>query len=327
MAYDPSTGNSDEVAGDAVGGLAGAVPFMNMFAPGISQLISNDAQRGKERAAIHEIQGLKGPQFGNGQYRAGDYSGDFSPEAYRTPEAASYQTINVDPRTRDIAMSALGRLQGFADQAATSQEALGRANALNDANSLAGQREGAIAAAAQRRGQGGSGLEYVLRNQAAQEGAMRAQTGGLESAQQAALQRLMGTQASMQGAQSMRGQDIGLAAQNAAIINAFNMANTNARNAANSANTDLRNAAGMRNLDARQGYNNNVAGAGNANLSRSDQNAMATYGADERKRMAIANLLTGSANRGMQANQQAQAAGQQGFKNLGESMRMVSGGM
>lgn len=327
MPYNPSQGNSDEVAGDAVGGLGGAVPFLNTFAPGISQLISNDAQRRKEQAAIREIQGIKGPEFSDGQYQAGAYSGDFAPTMYGTPEAAQYRTISVDPRTRDIAMSALQRMQGFADQAATSQEALGRTGAINDANSLAGQREGAIAAAAQRRGQGGSGLEYVLRNQAAQDGAMRAQTGGLEAAQQAALQRLMGTQATMAGAQALRGQDIGLESQNAAIINAFNMANTNARNATNTANTNLANAAGLRNLDSRQGWNNNVAGAANQNLTRSDQNAMATYGADASRRQAIAGLLTGQANRGMQANQQAQAAGQQGFQNLQSSMRMASGGM
>lgn len=220
------------------------------------------------------------PGFSDADYKQQDYLGDFNPEMYARPEDAQYQTISEDPRTREMQMQALGRMQQYADQAANSQESLGRYNAISDGNALAAQREAGIRNQMAMRGQGGTGMEFVLQQQAGQAGANRAQSAALNAAQQAALQRLQGTQASMAGASSVRGQDANVAAMNADIINKFNMHNTQQRNAVNQANTDMTNAGNMRNLNTRQGIAGANTGIANQSLDRSDRNAVGNMQAE-----------------------------------------------
>lgn len=311
----------------AVGGIMGAIPGLNIIAPGLAQTIGSgdaDALRGQY---IDEARDLELPEFDKRDFSQIEYAGDFRPEAFATPEAASYQTINVDPRTREIAMQALQRMQGFVDQNATSQHALDRQSALDDAAQMARAREGAIAAQAARRGQGGSSLEYVMRNQAAQQGAQQAQGGMLNAAAQAALQRLMGNQAQMQGAMGLRGQDADIEGRNAAIINAFNMYNTQARNAANQANVEARNAAGLRNVDTRQGLAGQNTGIRNAGLLRNDQNVMNRFGAASTRLGHLGNALGGAAAGAAQGARDARAAGKEGYENFKDLMSFGAGGM
>lgn len=223
------------------------------------------------------------PGFSEAPYEEVNYVGDYKPELYATPEAAQYQTISEDPRVRDYQLQALARMQKFGDQAADSAEALGRYNAVSDANALAAQQNAAIRNQMAMRGQGGAGMEFVLQQQAAQNAANRAQAGGLNAAQQAALQRLMGTQAAMAGASGIRGQDANVAAQNADIINRFNMANTQARNAAAMGNVDMQNAAGLRNVSTRQGLAATNTGIRNQSLDRQDRNRLANMNAQRQK--------------------------------------------
>lgn len=316
---------SSESAAAAIGGIGGAIPGLNIFAPGIAETIGQSSEAAKRRAMVKNAKGIGLPQFDQRDFSTIDYMGDFRPEAYATPEAASYDTINVDPRTREIAMQALGRMQDFADQAATSQEALGRTRALDEANQMARAREGAISAAAQRRGAGGGGLEYVLRNQAAQQGAQQAQQGMLSAAQQAALQRLMGTQASMAGAQGIRGQDTDLAARNAAIVNAFNMYNTGARNQASQGNVDTRNQAGLRNINMQQGLAGQNAGIRNAGMLRKDNNAMNRFGAEAQKTGMVNSAIGGQAGQSAQVGTKANEAGKIGYDNFKDLMSMFGG--
>lgn len=223
------------------------------------------------------------PGFSEANFDQVSYQGDFQPQMYGTPEAAQYQTIAEDPRVRDYQMQALARLQGFADQAANSQEALGRYNAVSDANAVAAQQNAAIRNQMAMRGQGGSGIEFALQQQAAQNAANRAQAGGLGAAQQAALQRLMGMQGVMSGASNVRGMDASVAGRNADIINQFNMANTGARNATAQGNVDMANAAGLRNLNTKQGLNATNAGIRNENLARDDRNRLTDLEAERQK--------------------------------------------
>ena len=228
-------------------------------------------------------------------YQKVDYLGDFNPQQYATPEAAQYQTISEDPRVRDYQMQALARMQKFGDQAADSAESLGRYQAVSDANAVAAQNNAAIRNQMAMRGQGGAGLEFVLGQQAGQNAANRAQGGALQAAQQAALQRLMGTQAAMQGASGIRGQDANVAAQNAAIINAFNMANTQARNQTNQANVDMKNSAGLRNTNTRQGIAGTNTNIANQSQDQQNVNRMNTLQAQRdwaRGRMGLNNEHT-----------------------------------
>jgi hypothetical protein len=223
------------------------------------------------------------PGFSGADYGKVDYAGDFNPELYDSPEAAQYETVTEDPRTREYQMQALSRMQGLADQAAGSQEALGRYNATSDANAVAAQREAGVRNQMAMRGQGGSAMDFMLQAQAGQSGANRAQSAGLQAAQQAALQRLQGTQGVMAGASNIRGMDANVATTNADIINKFNMYNTGNRNAVNMGNTDMTNAGNMRNINTRQGIEGTNTGIGNQSMDRDDRNAMGNLHAERDK--------------------------------------------
>jgi hypothetical protein len=316
---------ADTIAG--VGGTLNAVPFINVLAPGITAGFAHEREQALRNLMAKNAQAIELPKLNQGEYERIKYEGDFNPEMYATPESAQYQTISEDPRTREYQMAALGRLQQFGDQAADSQESLGRYRAAQEGNAVAQQRENAIRQQMAMRGQGGSGAEFVLAAQGGQMGANRAQEQAMMSAQQAALQRLAGTNAAFGAASGLRGQDADVASRNADIINKFNMYNTNARNAAMMGNTDLKNAAGMRNINTRQGLSGANAGIGNSQRDRNDRTAQAGFGNQMTKFGAINDALTGKANQTARANQDAQEAGKTGFSNFKDVMSMMGGGM
>ncbi len=258
--------------------------------------------RNERHAAVDTIAGVPELELNNDRYQTPGYAGDFDPTQYKSPEAASYQTVNEDPRTRAMQMQALGRMQQFGDQAANSQESLGRQQALQDANAVAAQREAGVRNQMQMRGQGGSATEFAMAQQGGQEAANRAQMGTMNAAAQAALQRLQGTQAAYGAASGIRGQDYNTAAGNADIINRFNMHNTDARNATNNANTGMMNEAGLGNIQRRQVSNNAVSGTANANVDRDNNNRQAIYNSRFGQATATSNALTGAANGGQAAD-------------------------
>ena len=261
--------------------MAGGGLFESIFgAIGEIPQLADIKQQDADWAALDQT-----PGFSGADYKQQDYLGDFNPEMYGTPEAAQYQTISEDPRTRDYQMQALARMQGLADQSAGSAEALGRYNAVSDGNALAAQREAGVRNQMAMRGQGGSAMEAVLAAQGGQMGANRAQAAGLQAAQQAALQRLQGTQGVMAGASNIRGMDADVAGRNADIINKFNMYNTGNRNATNTANTDMRNAGNMRNLNTQQGIAGTNTGIANQSLDRKDRNAVGNMQAQRQFQM------------------------------------------
>ena len=257
--------------------------------------------------------------FSTQNYAKEGYAGDFIPEKYRTPEAAQYETISEDPRTRDYQMQALAKMQGYADNAANSAESMGRYNAISEANALAAQREAGVRNQMAMRGQGGSGMDAVLQAQAGQMAANRAQAGGLDVAQQAALQRLQGTQGVMAGAANVRGMDANVAGRNADIINQFNMANTGQRNAVAQGNVNNANQAGMRNVNTKQGIMGGNTGIANQDLNRSDRNRAADYEAKKEKTRLISQARHGNAGAAGQT-----AGGAAGL--AGDAMTMAASG-
>lgn len=320
--------NSNKTTGwmGGIGGMMGAIPGLNVLTPGLTQALGGIQEGELRDQMIANAEGINLPKF-TGQYDTVQYAGDFDPTAYQTPEAAMYQQIQDSPEARQQMVQALQRMQGFADQSAGSQESLGRFQALDEANQLSKSREGAIAAQMQRRGQGGSMADAMLRQQAAQAAANQAQSGTLNAAAQAALQRFQGTQGVMQGASALRGQDNSLAAQNAAIINQFNMANTNARNATNAANTDMRNQAGLRNLNTVQGLNQTNTGIRNSGINRNDSNAMNAFNAGSQRVGQINQAIGGQAQAFGDLGAKSNAAGKQGYDNLKDLLSGGAGGM
>lgn len=321
--YQQGPMNDSEIAG--VMGTANAIPFLNTITPGMTAALEAERDSNINGRIIANAEGLKGPQFDKRGYQTQNYAGDFKPDMYSTPEAAQYQTISEDPRVRGMQMEAIQNMQGYANGAANSQQALDRQQALNDSQILAKQQMGAIQNQAARRGQLGSGLDYVLQNQAGQQGANRAQTGYMNAAAQAAMQRLQGMQGTMQGASQMRGQDFNTNNANAGIINAFNMHNADARNAASQSNVNMRNSAGLRNQNTLQNLNGSNTGIMNAGIDRNDANAMHTFDTNNVRMGNINNALKGQV--ALNPGAMADAAGKTGFNNLKSSMGMAAGGV
>ncbi len=220
-----------------------------------------------------------GPQFSNQGYQAAQYLGDFNPALLDTPEAAQYQTISEDPRTRNMEMDALQSLINRTSGAADARMNADQFNALDQANQLARGREGAIRQDMARKGQTGAGMDAVLRAQSAQEAANRARSGTMQAVQDAALQKLAANNALLSGASNVRGEDYRTKAANSDIVNRFNMFNTQARNARNAQNVGIKNDAGMRNIGAHQAAENARATVGNQSLDRNDRNVAAQHDA------------------------------------------------
>lgn len=325
--------HSDNESGGAaagaalMGGVVGAIPGLNIFAPGLAETFGQAGEADARGQMVRNANAIKLPRYDPRSYETQQYAGDFRPDMYSTPEAAQYQTISEDPRIREMQIKALQNMQGYADGAADSQQSLDRQQSLNDASQFAKQRQGAIASQAARRGQLGNGLDYVMQQQAAQQGANQAQTGMLNANAQAALQRLQGMQGSLQGASQVRGQDYNAANSNADIINKFNMYNTQNRNDANQANTGMHNAAELRNLNARQGNQNTNTGIMNSGINRNDANANGYFDATMQKLNALNSAIGGQANQAAQAGTKANAAGKQGFDNFKDLMTMGGSSM
>jgi hypothetical protein len=256
----------------------------------------------EHRAAVDQAEELRKlgiePEFYGGDYEDSVYSGDFTPQQYDDPIAAQYETISEDPRVRQVQMDALQSLIDRSSGAADAKMQAASFGALDEANQLARSREDAIRMDAQRKGQSGSGMDSVMRAQAAQSAANRARVGTQQAALDAALQKLAATEGAMAGADQMRGRDFQRNSANSNIINDFNRFNTQALNAARQANVNMQNQAGMRNLDARQGMNNSRAGTKNRSIDRRDRLSAASHDA-KMDRFSMQNAVGDKARRGL----------------------------
>ncbi len=301
------------------GGIAAAG---SMAAAGIGAA-SNGARSAADEEARREmlarLDAIKAAQYSGEQYQ----TEQFSPEMYGSPEQAQYQLAQVDPRMRESQMGALSSLQDRFNGVADATQAADSYAAMNQGQRMAQGREGAIAQNAQMRGVGGSGLEFVMKQQAAQGAANQAQSGTLQAAQMSAMQKLAGQNSYLQGMGNLRGQDFQQEANNADIINRFNMHNTGVNNAVAMGNVDAKNKAG---------YYNNAAGAGDraANIDRGDRNKNAKFNQDYQRAGGMNNVdSAANARQGQTADRNtALAAGaiQSGTNIAGSIVGGMNGG-
>ncbi len=268
---------------------------------------------------IRQIQVSNANQLGLPVFDKNGYQqqGQYTPEMYADPESAQYSRADESPEGRAAQMAALQQMQQATDQGYTSQAALGRYQAQQDASQFAQGREGAIRQDAMRRGQVGGAADMIMRAQAAQAGANQNLNAGLQSAQMAALQRMQGIGQQGQMAGQMRGQDQSSAYKNADIINQFNLANTSARNTVRGQNTGLRNAAQTQNLSERQ----RIA---DSNVNRGDTNAMNTYNAEAGKIDRVNGAYNGTASSGISGMLNAQTAAS---NNMVNGITTAAGGL
>lgn len=170
-----------------------------------------------------------------------------------TPEDVQYKTVTEDPTYKARQMALLDRMAQLGETGLSDADKASYAQGTQMANQAARQRSGALMNEMRARGQGGSGLEYALREQAGQEALTRQANQGLAQAGDSARQRALYQQAYGNELAGQRKQDVGTQAANVDVINKFNQLNTGARNAAQLENMERQNQV------AQQNYQNQLS--------------------------------------------------------------------
>jgi hypothetical protein len=227
---------------------------------GISNALFGDSGAGDLEAIARQNQQLYGNiQLPDLQYQA------YNPEQVN-PILAKATTISEDPTVRSAQLAALAKMSGLSDQGLSVEDQA----AFGQAKAQAGQTLSNSAASAlqnaQARGIGGSGLEFAMREMGAQNAAQNQQAANLQQAAASARNRVLANQAYSSALGQKRQQDYSANANNANILNQFNMANTGAMNNANYYNVGNQNQAQQynqqnRNNVSQQNFNNQMTKA------------------------------------------------------------------
>jgi hypothetical protein len=146
------------------------------------------------------------------------------------PVVADYRTIEDDPELKSMQLSQLEKMAYMADNGLSDADKASYQLSNMEANRNAKSNRDALLAQAEARGVANGGMSFALQEQANQDAANRAAMAGLQQAGDTARQKALYNQAYGQQLGQVRGQNTDLATKNAAIINAFNQANTQAQN-------------------------------------------------------------------------------------------------
>lgn len=209
---------------------------------------------------------------------------NFKPDRYSTPESAAASTVTEDPNLRNAQMAALQSLLTRSNEGVTAEEA--RATDLSrrkQGETTRGQEEAIINNMAAR-GVGGSGMEYAMRQAAAQNAGETATQEGLAREATNAEQKRLALGSLLSGTAGVRNQDYTANKGNTDITNDFALENSRRRNAVNQLNTELSNKAQLANkTDAQTRYQDKY----NADIQKrkmqqdsNTQRAQALYGQD-----------------------------------------------
>lgn len=239
-------------AGSAISGLIGAA-VSGQAQEAQAQL--TEEQRQDLQNALAKINGITSP---DGTFNLTPPE-QYALQHYATPEAAQAQQVQINPQDRAQQMAALQKLQGYSNGAADSELNAANYNARNNAAVQRQRADAAMMSNLASRGVAGSGLELAAKQQASQNAANSAQSGGLQAAQNNALAKLQGNNAYLSGLGNLRNQDTNLATSNANIINQFNMANTAERNRVNQANVGMTNQQNQMNTAQQNAYQQYLA--------------------------------------------------------------------
>ena len=211
------------------------------------------------------------------------------------PEEAKYTLAQESPEFKARQLALLDRLSQLGETGLSDADKASYSQGINQANQAARQRSGALMNEMRARGQGGSGLEYALREQAGQEAIGRQAQQGLAQAGDSARQRALYQQAYGQALSGQRDQDFRSKAANADVINQFNQLNTQNRNAAMQGNLQRQNDVAQQNfqnylsrITAGNSANEGMAKAGAANAAAQNQFQNSLIGAGAQSGMGYA---------------------------------------
>jgi hypothetical protein len=175
---------------------------------------------------------------------------DYNPAAYGAPETPEGQIVTEDPNIRNAQIAALNSLLTRSNEGLTAEERRAQDLSRRKQEETTQGAEESIINNMMARGVGGSGMEYALRQNAAQRAADTASQGGLAREATNADQKLAALNSLMAGESSLRGQDYTVNKGNTDILNNFAQENSRRRNAINAQNTELANQAQLKNKEA-----------------------------------------------------------------------------
>lgn len=238
------------------GGLAGAGILANIIG-GSSSSDDREAALQQHKDAIQAWMDVHVPNIEDQKVLLQQYvqTGRLTPELEQqvNQDASEYNKIQTDPRLKEAQLQALSKMQDIGSRGGLNlQEQGAQQKALGDIESQNRGRQEAILNQFAARGQGGSGLELVAQQNAAQQATNRAsdtQLDQLGAARQRALQAVM---QSGQLAGNLREQDYGEASKRAAAEDAIKRFNTQNAMSVNERNINAKNAAQKYNLGEQQ---------------------------------------------------------------------------
>jgi hypothetical protein len=324
-----SIGEDDDLEAGAgvVGGVLGAIPGLNIFAPGAAAAMGEAAESNRRRTMAENANSLEVPELDGSAYDEAEYVGDFNPALLGPLSEIEGRTAQIDPRLREAQRRAIEKLAGHAEGAAAANLIADQRAGIADAETMArGLNEGLEQEAAAR-GMGGGAREMAARTAANTTATNRAARSGLEAARAAAIMRLAGEQAHVGALGGLRGQDQQLEMFNTDVVNDFNARNRDIRNQARMLNWQTQNAAALGNRDARQSNVDRNTGIRNASKDRGNKVKTDTYGMDLEKLAAVNAAIGGQAGQASKVGAKANAAGAQGYDNFKDLMSFMGGGM
>lgn len=186
------------------------------------------------------------------------YQGDYQPYIERQGPSAA-ENIQTNPQYRNAQIAALNALEQQGQEGLTLRDKADRAELEAEVNRQNAGRLGAIRSNMAQRGFGGSGLELVSAQQAAEDATQRQFQGGLDQAAAAEARKAQALRDLGSMGTAMQGQDFAQQSQKAQAIDAinrFNVANSmNARNEAERRNADMRQQLAQQNAASQNAFN------------------------------------------------------------------------
>lgn len=269
----------------------------------------NPYPKGSSKAAMWEMENSTNDYVNNG---VEDYSwlGDVDLEELDylpSQDETGLAGIQTDQRLNDMELQALSELEAQSKDGLSARDKADLAQVESSANRANAGRQGAIRQEMSSRGLGGSGLDFMARQQSAQDAYEMEALAGLEKAAMAQDGRRDATSrmGAMAGDMSSRQYaQKAAAAQAQDVINRFNTGNEIGRR---QGNLDVRNNAAMYNSQGRQGVSNNSVGARNthstnANIARDKlYSNQFNYGVEEENRRRLEKQQKKEKRQGMQS--------------------------
>jgi len=241
---------------------------------------------------------------GASEYEAGDpLAFDELGELDRLGPSA-YEDITSDPRYKDNEMEALRQLEDQSKNGYSDRDKADLARIEQNASRANRGRQGAIRQEMENRGLGGSGLDFALRQQAAQDSAEQEAISGLEKNAQVQ-DRKQSAAASLGSLSSqLQSRDHAQASQKAAAadeIARFNTQNSNQRqsynnqnqNSANTQNWNRTNQVADQNTDAQADYRRDKLNVEQGGATKQYDYATEMYNRDQAKKAAKAKKKAG----------------------------------